>query len=150
MDGTSGWEHTRLSGHGVHIPEVAMNTLLHIDASPRRRSFSRELSAAFVEAWRDHNPETTIVYRDLAAQPVPSIGEAWTELCDEVMRRGITEPSRLSEAVTTPDQRAAWAVVEPLLAELVAADVVVIGTPMHNYSIAATLKAWLDQVTFPG
>ncbi|WP_279582193.1 NAD(P)H-dependent oxidoreductase [Fodinicola feengrottensis] len=48
-----------------------------------------------------------------------------------------------------PAQRAAWSVVEPLLAELVRADVVLIGAPMYNFGIPAVLKAWIDQVTFP-
>jgi FMN-dependent NADH-azoreductase len=51
--------------------------------------------------------------------------------------------------VRTPPQRAAWAVVEPLLVELLAADVVLIGAPMYNFSVPAALKAWIDQVTFP-
>ena len=45
--------------------------------------------------------------------------------------------------------RAALAVVAPLLAQVLAADVILIGTPMYNYSIPAVLKAWLDQITFP-
>ncbi|WP_043718591.1 NAD(P)H-dependent oxidoreductase, partial [Nocardia asiatica] len=51
--------------------------------------------------------------------------------------------------VRTPEQAAAWGIVEPLLAELLSADVILIGTPMYNYSVPAALKAWLDQVTFP-
>jgi FMN-dependent NADH-azoreductase len=51
--------------------------------------------------------------------------------------------------VRTDQQRAAFGIVEPLLAELVRADVVVIGVPMYNFGIPAVLKAWIDQVTFP-
>ncbi|MFD0473985.1 FMN-dependent NADH-azoreductase [Nonomuraea thailandensis] len=40
--------------------------------------------------------------------------------------------------------------MEPLLDEVVAAEVILIGTPMYNYSIPSALKAWLDQITFPG
>jgi FMN-dependent NADH-azoreductase len=40
-------------------------------------------------------------------------------------------------------------VAEPLLAEVVAADVVLIGTPMYNFSIPGALKTWIDQITFP-
>lgn len=123
--------------------------LLHLDASARTRSFSRQLSARYAEAWRAAHPTGGYTYRDLAATPVPHITEAWTEICDAVLGAGITDIARYPEAVTTPAQHEAWAIVAPLLSELVAADTVVIGTPMYNFSVPAALKAWLDQVTFP-
>ncbi|WP_067531462.1 FMN-dependent NADH-azoreductase [Nocardia crassostreae] len=126
-----------------------MPALLHLDASARGNSLSRELSSAFADAWRAEHPEGDYVYRDLAAAPVPFIGEGWTELCDAVLAQGNTDLDRLAELAISPAQRAAWAVVEPLLAEVRAADVVLIGTPMYNYSIPASLKSWLDQITFP-
>ncbi|WP_049558237.1 FMN-dependent NADH-azoreductase [Nonomuraea sp. SBT364] len=126
-----------------------MAMLLHLDASARRRSISREVGDAFAASWRAAHPGGTHVRRDLAAEPVPHIGEAWTELCDYVLANGVTEIDRYKDAVRTPEQAAAWAIVEPLLAELVAADVVLIATPMYNYSVPSSLKAWLDQVTFP-
>jgi FMN-dependent NADH-azoreductase len=126
-----------------------MTHLLHLDTSARRTSFSRELGEAFATAWRAAHPDGSYVHRDLAADPVPHIGEAWTELCDYVLAHRITAIDRYKEAVRTPEQAAAWAVVEPLLAELVAADVVLIATPMYNFSVPSALKAWLDQVTFP-
>ncbi|MEV0830568.1 FMN-dependent NADH-azoreductase [Nonomuraea rubra] len=123
--------------------------LLHLDSSARRASFSRRLSGVYAETWRAAHPQAGYVYRDLAAQPVPHIGEAWTELCDHILEREITDLSRYREAVRTPAQRRAWAVVEPLLDEVAAAEVILIGTPMYNYSIPSSLKAWLDQITFP-
>jgi FMN-dependent NADH-azoreductase len=124
-------------------------TLLHLDASARRNSLSRALSAAFAQTWNAAHPDGRHTYRDLAADPVPPIDEAWTELCDHVLEHEITETDRYAEAVRTPGQARAWSIVEPLLAEVVAADVVLIGTPMYNFSIPAALKAWIDQVTFP-
>jgi FMN-dependent NADH-azoreductase len=126
-----------------------MSTLLHLDASARRQSISRELSAAFADTWRARHPDGGYHYRDLAAEPVPFIGAAWTELCDAVLALPSTDPERLGELARTPEQATAWKIIEPLLAELLAADVILIGTPMYNYSIPASLKAWLDQVTFP-
>ncbi|SUA75621.1 FMN-dependent NADH-azoreductase [Nocardia otitidiscaviarum] len=126
-----------------------MPALLHLDASARRTAISRELGAAFADAWRAEHPDGDYRYRDLAAEPAPFIGEGWTELCDRVLAHGNTDLDRLAELAETPAQRAAWAIVEPLLAEVRAADVVLIGTPMYNYSIPASLKAWLDQITFP-
>jgi FMN-dependent NADH-azoreductase len=93
--------------------------LLHLDSSARRTSFSRELSARYAAAW-----DGTRTYRDLAADPVPVIGEAWTEICDALLTASITDPARY-------------------------ADVVLIGAPMYNVSIPAALKTWIDQVTFP-
>ncbi|MER6347968.1 FMN-dependent NADH-azoreductase [Streptomyces sp. NPDC001595] len=130
------------------MPRTAQ-TLLHLDASARRRSFSREVGDAVAAAWRTSHPDGRYVHRDLARTPVPQIDEAWTELCDHVLEHGITDPHRYREAVRTPAQAATWAVVEPLLGELLAADVVLIATPMYNYSVPASLKAWIDQVTFP-
>jgi FMN-dependent NADH-azoreductase len=126
-----------------------MTALLHLDASARYTSWSRRLGDAFVQAWRELDRAGEYLYRDLAAEPVPLIGEAWTELCDYLLAHEITDPARYSEAAQTSAQRAAWAVIEPLLSELLAADVLLIGTPMYNYSIPAALKAWIDQITFP-
>lgn len=126
-----------------------MTHLLHLDASARTNSLSRKLGAEFVQAWREAEPDGTYTYRDLAAEPTPFIDEGWTELCDAVLAAGVTDLGRLAELAVTPAAKAAWRVVEPLLAQVLAADVILIGTPMYNYSIPASLKAWLDQVTFP-
>lgn len=123
--------------------------LLHLDASARRASFSRRLSSVYATTWRAAHPQARYVYRDLAAQPVPHIGEAWTELCDYILEHEITDISHYRKAARTPAQHQAWDIVEPLLDEVVAAEVIVIGTPMYNYSIPSSLKAWLDQITFP-
>jgi len=118
--------------------------LLHLDSSPRAGSFSRSLSRAFAASWAG-----TRSYHDLARSPVPPIDEAWTELCDYVLAHQITDIRRYGEAARTDAQRRAWSIVEPLLAELIAADVVLIGAPMYNFSLPSALKAWIDQVTFP-
>ncbi|WP_018681717.1 FMN-dependent NADH-azoreductase [Actinokineospora enzanensis] len=123
--------------------------LLHLDASARRRSFSRALTSRFADSWRAADPGGGYTYRDLATDPPPPIGEAWTEICDDLLRHGITDPARYPDVVTTPGRAAAWAVVEPLLAEVLAADVVLIGSPMYNYSVPGALKTWIDQITFP-
>jgi FMN-dependent NADH-azoreductase len=124
-----------------------MPHLLHLDASARRRSFSREAGSTFADAWREAGG--TVTHRDLARDPVPQITEAWTGMCDNLLADGITALDQLADGARTPDQVAAWRIVQPLLDELVAADVVLIGTPMYNYGVPASLKAWIDQVTFP-
>ncbi|MDN3240006.1 FMN-dependent NADH-azoreductase [Glycomyces tritici] len=123
--------------------------LLHLDASARRSSFSREVGDTVAAAWKLANPDAVYVHRDLTLDPPPPIGEAWTELCDYVLEHQITDPARYAEAVRTPEQAEAWAIVQPLLDELVAAEAVLIAAPMYNFSIPAVLKAWIDQVTFP-
>ncbi|MDH6193682.1 FMN-dependent NADH-azoreductase [Mycobacterium frederiksbergense] len=126
-----------------------MTTLLHIDASARSRSISRQIGAEFARSWRAARPDGRYLYRDVAADPVPFISTGWTELCEEVLATGSTDLDGLDQLVRTSEQAAAWAIVEPLLGELRSADIVLIPTPMYNYSIQASLKAWLDQVTFP-
>lgn len=122
-------------------------TLLHVDASPRRGSLSRTVADEFVAEWTGQGGR--VVRRRLADQPVPHITEAWTEICDNLMADQITQIDRLHEGARTPAQRQAWNVLAPLLDEVVGADVVLISTPMHNYSVPSNLKAWLDQITFP-
>jgi FMN-dependent NADH-azoreductase len=126
-----------------------MPHLLHLDSSARRNGHSRRLSARYAEAWRAAHPGDRYTYRDLARDPVPFIDEAWTEICDYALTQGITDPARLVDGVQTPEQKAAWGVVEPLLEELVSADELLIGVPMYNFGVPASLKAWIDQVTFP-
>ncbi|MEV6130279.1 NAD(P)H-dependent oxidoreductase [Streptomyces violaceusniger] len=117
-----------------------MVTLLHIDSSvlPGEASSSRSVTAAFRKAWEEQHPEGTVIYRDLAANPVPYMtATAWSA--------GYTAP-----AERTPEQSVAFAVREKLMEELEQADAVLIGAPMHNFSIPSTLKAWLDNVLLLG
>ncbi|MGW7041855.1 FMN-dependent NADH-azoreductase [Streptomyces avermitilis] len=117
-----------------------MATLLHIDSSvlPGEASSSRSITAAFRKAWEEQHPEGTVVYRDVAANPVPHItADAWSA--------GYAAPSE-----HTPEQSAAFAARVKLIEELEQADAVLIGAPMHNFSIPSTLKAWLDNVLLLG
>ncbi|MBA2951810.1 FMN-dependent NADH-azoreductase [Streptomyces himalayensis] len=117
-----------------------MATLLHIDSSvlPGEASSSRSVAAAFRKAWEEQHPEGTVIYRDLAANPVPHItAAAWSA--------GYTVPSE-----RTPEHATAFAERVKLIEELEQADAVLIGAPMHNFSIPSTLKAWLDNVLLLG
>ncbi|PBC92660.1 FMN-dependent NADH-azoreductase [Streptomyces sp. Ag82_O1-15] len=117
-----------------------MATLLHIDSSvfPGEASSSRSVADAFRRAWEEQHPEGTVIYRDLAAAPVPHItADAWSA--------GYAAPSE-----HTPQQSAAFAARVKLIEELEQADAVLIGAPMYNYSIPSTLKAWLDNVLLLG
>ena len=104
-----------------------MATLLHLDSALfPQGSASRDISAAFVQAWLDQHPDGTVVYRDLAASPLPHLDMAAVSAgADDALRA-------------------------ELAAELAAADAVLIGAPMYNFTIPSTLKAWLDQVIVVG
>nr|WP_296768980.1 NAD(P)H-dependent oxidoreductase [Rhodococcus sp. (in: high G+C Gram-positive bacteria)] len=113
-----------------------MPTLLHLDsaAAPEGQSISRTVTADFRAAWLELNPGGTVIYRDLAADPVPHLNfDGFTA--------SATAPEDRSEA-----QKAAFSIRETLIDELERADAVVIGSPMYNFAVPAPLKAWLDNV----
>src|SRR3954466_10897426 len=117
-----------------------MATLLHLDSSvfPAAVSSSRAVTDAFRKAWEEQHPEGTVIYRDLAANPVPHItAAAWSA--------GFVAPTE-----RTPEQSAAFATRVQLIEELEQADAVLIGAPMYNFTIPSTLKAWLDNVILIG
>jgi FMN-dependent NADH-azoreductase len=101
-------------------------------------SRSRKLSAYYAEAWRAAHPGGVVTYRDLAADPVPHLDiEAFTA-------------NFLAPEDRTPAQAAARAMTETLAGELIAADAIVIGMPLYNFSVPSTLKAWIDRIVVPG
>ncbi|UOR01318.1 NAD(P)H-dependent oxidoreductase [Leucobacter allii] len=115
-----------------------MPALLHIDTSvDGERSRTRRLTAALADAWRARGPEYTVVARDLHLDP-PPVMTASAQHWPERLRGG-----ELLEAGVAAAQAAA-------IDELLAADAVVIGVPMYNYAMPATLKAWIDLVHVPG
>ena len=109
--------------------------LLLIDASPRGdRSHSRRLGEEFLAAWRAAHPDRHAVVRDIGRTPPPFVTEAWVE-------GAFTPPDQHS-----PAARDAIAVSNIYVDELLAADRIVITTPIHNFSLPAALKAWIDQI----
>jgi FMN-dependent NADH-azoreductase len=116
-----------------------MPTLLHLDSSPRgERSVSRQLTRDFATAWKQAHPGEEIIYRDLGHDPVPFVNEPW-----------IAAVYTPSDALS-PELRAALAVSNELIAELERATDYVFGVPMHNFSVPATFKAYIDQVVRVG
>jgi FMN-dependent NADH-azoreductase len=116
-----------------------MKHLLHVDSSLRTEgSRSRALSAYYANAWRTAYPDGVVTYRDLAADPVPHLDHE------------THAANFLDDADRTPAQREARALTEQLAGELVAADSLVIGLPLYNFSVPSTFKAWLDRVIVPG
>jgi len=115
-----------------------MSTLLHIDSSPMQSSISRELTAAYVAAWKAANPAGSVTSRNLADQPAPPIDQAWVAA------------AYTPDENQTAEQQQLLALSNDLIAELVAADEIVIGAGMHNFSIPSVLKLWIDQVARRG
>ncbi|MEX5636461.1 FMN-dependent NADH-azoreductase [Parafrankia sp. FMc2] len=112
-----------------------MPSLLRLDSSADpRSSTSRELTGIFTRTWRELTPEHEVVERDLHRTPPPHLPNS-----------ALHYAPRLRADGERPDP-AAEDLQNALLAELSAADLVVIGAPMYNWSIPSTLKAWLDHV----
>ncbi|HWI79766.1 MAG TPA: FMN-dependent NADH-azoreductase [Ramlibacter sp.] len=114
--------------------------LLHIDSSALgSNSVSRQLSKSIVAQWRAAHPGTVVEYLDLAA-------DAPTHLSSDSLgfRLGY-EDKNLTDA-----QRRENEISERLVSQFLAADVVVIGAPMYNFSIPTPLKAWIDRIAQAG
>ncbi|KAK1180735.1 NAD(P)H-dependent oxidoreductase [Streptomyces sp. NBS 14/10] len=117
-----------------------MPTLLHIDSSlfPADASASRAVTATFRKEWEAQHPDGTVIYRDLAAEPLPHLD-------------GLAAAAGFTPAEQrTPELEAAFALRDSLASELERADAVVIGAPMYNFTIPSSLKAWLDHVIIAG
>lgn len=116
-----------------------MTTLLHINSSVRSEgSVSRKLTAEFIAKWKAAHPADRIVERDLAANPVP-------HLTEQMMGAFFTPTEQ-----RTAEQARVIALSDELVQELQAADVILIGAPMYNFSVSSTLKAWIDHVARAG
>lgn len=112
------------------------SNLLDINSSPfgQTASVSRHLTFEFVQNWKLANPDGNVIYRDLAAISIPPVSAAWIG--------AVHTP----EAARTPEQSKLLNLSDILIEELKAADEYVLGVPMHNFSIASTLKLWIDQI----
>lgn len=112
-----------------------MTAVLLLQCSPRReRSASRAAAERIVERLALREPGLHVLRRDLAAAPPPLVDAGFAAALH-------VSPERQRAA-----ERAALAASEALIAELERTDALVIGTPMHNFTVPAVLKAWIDQV----
>jgi FMN-dependent NADH-azoreductase len=118
------------SGKGTVMPH-----LLQIQSSPRvEDSITRDLSGRYVARWRAEHPGGMVTVRDLGLDPIAHLGV-------DLLGGFFSPPESLTVA-----QVAAVKVSDELIAEVEAADILVIGVPMHNFSVPSTLKAWIDHV----
>ncbi|MNQ85142.1 FMN-dependent NADH-azoreductase 1 [compost metagenome] len=113
--------------------------LLHLDSSILGdASASRQLSRAVVVAWQAAEPAAQVTYRDLA-------GDALSHLSGLSLVAGGT-PAELRDAA----QKHEAELGEATLNEFLAADAIVIGAPMYNFTIPTQLKAWIDRIAVAG
>ena len=123
-----------------------MTTLLHIDSSARpgrsgidaRGSHSRRLTARFVQRWREIAPRVNVIYRDVGANPPPPVSGDWI--------RAAFTPEHARDA----SMREVLATSDELVADLMAADVIVAGVPMYNFGPPAQFKAYIDNIVRVG
>lgn len=112
-----------------------MPHLLRIDSSSRQDgSHSRALADAAETAWRAANPELTVTTRDVTDGTIPVIAS-------DTITGFYTPPEAM-----TAELRGATALSDRLIAEVQAADMLLISAPIYNFGVPAALKLWIDQV----
>ncbi|KQU35241.1 FMN-dependent NADH-azoreductase [Methylobacterium sp. Leaf94] len=112
--------------------------LLHVDGSILGdHSVSRAVSAAIVTHLTAATPGLDVTYRDLAATPIPHLSGAYLA-------------GHQPNATNTPDIQHDVELGRSVLAEFLAADIVVIGAPLYNFTISSQLKAWIDRILVAG
>jgi FMN-dependent NADH-azoreductase len=117
------------------LPGETMASLLKVDVSPRGDySISRKLGEKFLADWKSKNSGGTVVVRDLSQKPLPFVDLPW-------IVAAYSTPDQ-----HTPEQQAAIKVSDELIDELLAADEILITTPMYNFAIPAALKGWVDHI----
>ena len=113
--------------------------ILNVVSSPRgAASYSIKLGNAILDKLQAANPGSTVTTRDLATSPFPQLEEA-------KLTALFTPPAN-----RTPEQQTAASHSDDAIAEIQAADVIVIGAPLYNFGIPSTLKAWVDHIARAG
>jgi FMN-dependent NADH-azoreductase len=116
-----------------------MSTLLHIDSSPRGdASVSHALTQEFEKNWLSSHVDGKVIRRDLTNSGLTAIDGSW------IGAAFTPEESR------TAEQKDILKLSDELVGELVAADELVIGVPMHNFSVPGVFKLYIDQIARVG
>jgi len=115
-----------------------MSSILLVTSSPREDSLSTKVATDLVEKLKARNPGETVVHRDLGQNPIAHL--------DTVTTSAIRKPA----ADRNAEEAAAAAESDELVAELLAADTVVLATGLINFNIYSTLKSWIDNVARAG
>ncbi len=113
--------------------------LLHIDSSILGdNSASRQLSAGVVKAWQAAEPSVEVTYRDLASDAINHFSGATLGALGTAAE--LRDAAQKHEAELSASS----------LAEFLAADAIVVGAPMYNFTIPTQLKAWIDRIAVAG
>ncbi|MGJ3258263.1 MAG: FMN-dependent NADH-azoreductase [Rhodospirillales bacterium] len=115
-----------------------MKTLLVLDTSPRRDAVSRQLTDRFIERVSAKYPDARIIHRDIGASPLAHIDD---ELIDALRKNPDSLTERQQQARQASDQ---------MIDEMNEADAIVVGAPMHNFTVSGALRTWIDHVARPG
>lgn len=114
--------------------------LLHIDSSPlAAQSASRVLTARIVGQWVAKHPGTAVDRLDLAVDAPSHLDGDSLGFRLPADAEGLTDAQRRENAVS-----------ERLVSQFLAADVIVVGAPMYNFSVPTQLKAWFDRIAQAG
>ncbi|AJQ96888.1 FMN-dependent NADH-azoreductase [Gynuella sunshinyii] len=116
-----------------------MATLLQINSGVfSDNSQSSKLANQIVSTWAAKNPEGAVVKHDLTSFEIPHLDSA-------TIGAFFTPADQRSD-----EQKQAVALSDQLIAEVKAADIIVVGVPMYNLSIPSPLKAWIDHICRAG
>jgi FMN-dependent NADH-azoreductase len=114
--------------------------LLHIDSSPLgTNSVSRQLTERVVARWKATHPGTTVEHLDLAKDAPSHLSVDSLGFRLGPKSEGLTDVQRRENEIS-----------EQLVSQFLAADVIVVGAPMYNFSVPSQLKAWIDRVAQAG
>lgn len=116
-----------------------MPRLLVVETSPRGdHSISRHMTQRFVRDWQAAHPEGAVIERDLAETDLPFVNAPW-------LQAYFTPAEQHSE-----EMRETLRLSDELVEEILQADHIAIATPVYNYNIPASLKAWVDHIVRKG
>ncbi|MBB4574489.1 FMN-dependent NADH-azoreductase [Rhizobium lentis] len=115
-----------------------MPSILLLTSSPRADSLSTPIAVDLAEKLKNQKPGSVVVRRDLAANPLPHI--------DDLFTGAIRKPAEARSA----EEVAAVKISDELVAELFAADTIVISTGLINFNIYSSLKTWIDNIARAG
>lgn len=116
-----------------------MSTLLHLTSSLfGAEGQSSRLARAYVQRYQERTSATPLFTRDLSSEPVPHLSAAAFSAGLKPLHQRSAEEHHLA------------ALGDALIAEVEAADMLVIGMPMYNFGVPSTLKAWFDHIARPG
>lgn len=114
------------------------NTLLYLSFSPREDSVSSGLADSFIEAWKKNNTDAKVIHHALGKNVVDGPNDAWIKA------------NMTPESDRTPEQMQRLAFSDEMIADLHHASHIVIATPMFNFTVPWSLKAYIDLIVRVG